>query len=97
MLLLWQSKGVLVSRKPNRTSAFVTGVVVCALFSLSARAIAQQQQPSPPLPDVQKLGPQVGTHVPDFTLLDQKGQSRTLASLIGPKGLMLVFFRSADW
>jgi peroxiredoxin len=49
------------------------------------------------LPDVQKLGPQVGTRVPDFTLLDQKGQSRTLASLMGPKGLMLVFFRSADW
>ena len=35
--------------------------------------------------------------MPDFTLLDQKGQSRTLASLMGPKGLMLVFYRSADW
>jgi peroxiredoxin len=35
--------------------------------------------------------------VPEFTLLDQKGQSRTLASLMGPKGLMLVFYRSADW
>jgi peroxiredoxin len=35
--------------------------------------------------------------VPDFTLLDQKGEQRTLASLMGPKGLMLVFFRSADW
>jgi len=65
------------------------------MFSLSARASAQPSPP--PLPDVQNLGPQVGTHVPDFTLLDQKGQSRTLASLIGPKGLMLVFFRSADW
>jgi peroxiredoxin len=29
--------------------------------------------------------------------LDQKGQSRSLASLTGPKGLMLVFYRSADW
>jgi peroxiredoxin len=38
-----------------------------------------------------------GTRVPDFTLLDQKRQSRTLASLMGPKGLMLVFYRSADW
>ena len=81
---------------PNRTSALVTGAVVCVLFSLSARAIAQPP-PQPPLPDVQNLGPQVGTPVPDFTLLDQKGQSRTLASLMGPKGLMLVFFRSADW
>jgi peroxiredoxin len=71
--------------------------VVCALLSLSARAALQQPSPQPPLPDVQKLGPQVGSRVPDFTLLDQKGQSRTLASLMGPKGLMLVFYRSADW
>ena len=49
------------------------------------------------LPDVQKLGPQIGERVPDFTLNDQRGRSRTLASLFGAKGLMLVFFRSADW
>jgi hypothetical protein len=35
--------------------------------------------------------------VTDFTLPDQHGRSRTLASLMGPKGLMLVFYRSADW
>ena len=63
----------------------------------SAHAALPQSAPQPTLPDVQKLGPQVGTRVPDFTLLDQKGQSRTLASLMGPKGLMLVFYRSADW
>ena len=48
-------------------------------------------------PDVTKLGPQVGMKVPDFTLPDQHGQRRTLASLMGPKGLVLVFNRSADW
>ena len=47
--------------------------------------------------DVTKLGPQVGVKAPDFTLPDQQGQRRTLASLMGPKGLVLVFFRSADW
>jgi peroxiredoxin len=46
---------------------------------------------------MQKLGPQTGSRVPEFTLLDQKGQPRTLTSLMGPKGLMLVFYRSADW
>jgi peroxiredoxin len=71
----------------------VAGAVVCAFLSLVVQATAQQ----PVLPDVQKLGPQVGSRVPDFTLLDQKGQSRTLASLMAPKGLMLVFYRSADW
>ena len=88
---------MLVSPTPNRMSRIVAGAVVCALVSLVAQATAQQSAPQPVLPDVQKLGPQVGTRVPEFTLLDQKGQSRTLASLMGPKGLMLVFFRSADW
>jgi len=49
------------------------------------------------LPDVQALGPRVGERVPDFSLTDQQGRTRTLASLSGPKGLMLVFYRSADW
>jgi len=42
-------------------------------------------------------GPPVGAKVPDFDLVDQNGQRHTLSSLMGPKGLMLVFFRSADW
>ena len=82
---------------PNRLSITVACVVVCVLASLGAQPTAQQSATQPTLPDVQKLGPQIGTRVPDFTLLDQKGQSRTLASLIGPRGLMLVFLRSADW
>jgi hypothetical protein len=47
--------------------------------------------------DVSKLGPQVGERVPDFNLKDQNGKSWTLPSVMGPKGAMLVFFRSADW
>jgi hypothetical protein len=54
-------------------------------------------QQSPVLPDVQKLGPQPGDRVPDFTLNDQHNRPRTLTSLVGPQGLMLVFYRSADW
>ena len=49
------------------------------------------------LPEVQSLGPQIGERVPDFTLQDQHGERRSLASLLGPRGLMLVFYRSADW
>ena len=86
---------MLMSPAPNRMTSMVACAVACALVSLVAQPTAQQSQPT--LPDVQKLGPQIGTRVPDFMLLDQKGQSRTLASLMGPKGLMLVFFRSADW
>jgi peroxiredoxin len=47
--------------------------------------------------DVSKLGPQVGTAVPDFNLPDQHGKTRTLQSVMGPKGAMIVFYRSADW
>jgi len=69
----------------------------CLAFGLVAGAAPQQTSTPAMPPDVQRLGPQVGTRVPDFTLLDQQGQSRTLASLMGPKGLMLIFYRSADW
>lgn len=47
--------------------------------------------------DVATLGPQAGTAVPAFELPDQDGRSRSLASLLGPNGALLVFSRSADW
>ena len=47
--------------------------------------------------DVSKLGPQVGDRVPDFSLKDQDGKTWTLQSMLGPKGAMLVFYRSAEW
>lgn len=47
--------------------------------------------------DVSKLGPQVGQRIPDFSLPDQHGMTWTLQSIMGPKGAMIVFYRSADW
>lgn len=47
--------------------------------------------------DVSKLGPQVGQRVPNFVLKDQNGNTQTLESIMGRKGAMLVFIRSADW
>jgi hypothetical protein len=47
--------------------------------------------------DVSKLGPQVGERAPDFTLVDQTGRTRNLESIMGSRGAMLVFIRSADW
>jgi hypothetical protein len=47
--------------------------------------------------DVEKIGPRVGAKVPRFTAVDQTGTSRTVESIMGPKGAMIVFFRSADW
>lgn len=72
-------------------------------FILLAAVVASAEPPQrggPPVaaaPDVTRLGPQVGDKVPDFTLPDQDGRPRSLASLMGDKGLVLVFNRSADW
>ena len=55
------------------------------------------QQPPRQKMDVSKLGPQVGEQVPDFSLKDQNGKTQSLDSIMGPKGAILVFVRSADW
>jgi len=47
--------------------------------------------------DVGRVGPQVGASLPDFSLRDQHGRVHSLKSLLGPKGAVIVFFRSADW
>src|SRR5437660_10782181 len=44
------------------------------------------------------LGPAVGTKAPDIgTRLDQSGKPHQLSDLMGRNGLVLFFFRSADW
>lgn len=47
--------------------------------------------------DVDRLGPQVGEVVPDFSAPDQFARTQTLKSVMGPNGAMLFFNRSADW
>jgi hypothetical protein len=47
--------------------------------------------------DGYRTGPEIGAAVPNFQLPDQKGQLRSLEQMMGPKGLLLVFSRSADW
>lgn len=42
-------------------------------------------------------GPEVGESVPAFEAVDQSGNARDFASLTGEQGLLLLFFRSADW
>ena len=43
------------------------------------------------------IGLKVGDKIPELELVDQTGKSRDFDSLKGPKGLYLVFYRSADW
>jgi len=61
--------------------AFVLGMALCSVAMVAA-------VPS---------GPAVGQTVADFHLEDQSGRTQTLHSILGPKGALLVFYRSADW
>ena len=78
-----------LSRRPALRLALplLTGLLV------QTAGIAQ----SPPKIDVSKLGSLLGERVPEFTLKDQNGKPWTVQSIMGPKGAMLVFYRSADW
>jgi hypothetical protein len=68
----------------------VVAIALAASGALPAQRSAETM-------DVQTLGPRVGAAVPAFNLPDQTGQPRTLQSVMGPNGVVLVFFRSADW
>lgn len=66
-------------------------VIGAALFALVA-------SPSLPVNAAEDLGPAIGARVPDIgSPPDQTGTPRTLQSLMGQNGLVLFFFRSADW
>jgi hypothetical protein len=43
------------------------------------------------------IGLGAGQKAPDFSARDQFGKQQTLETLKGPKGTVLLFFRSADW
>jgi hypothetical protein len=75
--------------------AMLLGVVLVA--SLALNLGAGGQPPPVSAVDVQRLGPQVGESVPAFSLPDHAGKVWTLNDVIGAKGALLVFARSADW
>ena len=70
----------------------VLTVLTVAIVGFPSRAM----QPRTAI-NVAELGPQVGEQVPTFSLSDQNGRRRTLDSILGPNGAILLFHRSADW
>jgi len=75
--------------------ALVLGLVLFAFGVTEARQ--PQAGTAAPKFDVEGMGPKVGASLPDFTLRDQRGEPHSLKSLLGPRGALIVFFRSADW
>ena len=72
-------------------STWVDVVAVALIVTMPVQA--QERKPV----DLSSLGPQVGERVPDFALPDQRGTVQTLDSIMGERGAMLLFHRSADW
>jgi hypothetical protein len=68
-----------------------------ALLAVLVWGIAAPSAQTPIKIDTSKIGPAVGATVPPFSGVDQSGRTQTLSSIAGPKGAMLVFFRSSDW
>ena len=71
----------------------VLALCVGILFSVTSPVNAQEREPV----EVAALGPQIGEKIPNFALPDQHGRIQTLDSIMGEKGAMIVFHRSADW
>jgi len=82
----------------KRASLFLS-IAATLVGSVAVAPVPQAQSAAPMRSkiDVSKLGPQVGERVPSFSLRAQDGTTQTLQSIMGPKGAMLVFIRSADW
>lgn len=89
-----KGSGIAAELMGASTTALTLAVLTGLLFQISG--FAQSVPPKEKI-DVSKLGPQVGERVPDFSLKDQNGKTWTSQSIMGPKGAMLVFVRSADW
>ena len=72
-------------------------VLALALLAIGAGQARSQSGELATKVDVEHIGPQLGAGLPDFSLRDQHGEAHSLKSLLGPKGALIVFFRSADW
>ncbi|MBI3939576.1 MAG: hypothetical protein HY315_01965 [Acidobacteria bacterium] len=80
----------------NGARAVLAGTVLW-VFCLSAFGQSGGRESSfEPNKDV-KTGIEVGQPVPSFQLLDQFGKQQDFSTIKGPRGAVLIFFRSADW
>jgi hypothetical protein len=79
----------------------IRALVLTALLAASASFAVDTKADSVTirklLADASGIGLPVGAATPAFKLKDQNGHEQDFASLSGRSGLVLVFFRSADW
>jgi peroxiredoxin len=81
-----------------RHAAWEAAIVTAALVASTLTSVAgpaAERRPSPDTPPV--IGPPNGSHIPEFTALDQDGKSQSFDTIRGPKGAVIYFHRSANW
>jgi hypothetical protein len=65
---------------------------------LVAFSVPTEQEMPPDKPALApSIGLEIGHHAPLFAKSDQFGKEHSNETLKGPKGTILLFFRSADW
>lgn len=74
--------------------ALMAGMLLASGFVIGQEA---RMRPVPDLDKNVKTGPAVGSKIPLFEVSDHVGRRQSFESLRGPKGLVLLFVRSADW
>ena len=73
-----------------------TGIAALISFGLLTLANGQESRQTSDAV-ARPIGLDIGQHAPAFALMDQFGHEQSYKTLKGPKGTVLLFFRSADW
>ena len=71
---------------------FSVGVSLAAIMLASG-----QEKPAAADSVAPAIGLEIGKPAPPFALTDQFGHEQSNQTLKGPKGTVILFFRSADW
>jgi cytochrome oxidase Cu insertion factor (SCO1/SenC/PrrC family) len=73
-------------------------IAVAVLFVVGSAAFASgQERPATNRGSASSVGVEIGQQAPAFALPDQFGHQHSNETLKGPKGTVILFFRSADW
>ena len=73
-------------------------IATSILFSIAVLALSSgQEKPVAADSVAPAIGLEIGLPAPAFVLTDQFGHEQSNQTLRGPKGTVILFFRSADW
>lgn len=81
--------GTMSTRLGHRTKMNLRRIALISIFFATCSILSAQQPGT--------SGPEIGSTVPSFEAPDQNGHVQSLKSIGGPKGALLVFFKSADF